>query len=196
LIEKVIFFITNYSMEAFVDNFYQLTEPSNDGCCPLVYAKYIIDVLAPIVVFNIKNEQLVIHTSNGTELTESMYLYHMQCRFYPQLMDYLKERGETCKQMVKDFYPKKHTEASYEEVAIPLQRYFGISEDPRELISVDNRGSSVTYTREPWIKILVTQSRGCIDDNFTSLQKILRRLTTLSDKHSIDSYVRGFLGFN
>ena len=80
-------------MEGFVQNIYELDEPKAE--IPLLYVKYVIDVLSPLIVFSLKNDNLLIHTINGTELTPSMYSYYMQIKTYPLFQKYLKKMDST-----------------------------------------------------------------------------------------------------
>ena len=70
--------------------------------------------------------------------------------------------------MFESFYPpEEHINPSigydmdYETAKPFLQEYYGITEDPRELISMRQDGNSVTYTKERWIDFIHRMSPDC-----------------------------------
>ena len=93
-------------MEAFVDHFFTLNQTDYDLPMPLQNAKYIIDILSPLILFHLSTDDtLLIYDTNQTKLTTPMYEYYMQFKIYPQYKQFLKQKENFCKRVVESFYP-------------------------------------------------------------------------------------------
>lgn len=154
-------------MEDFVNNFYNVsrTHPltHEDSGLSLVYVKYILDILSPLFIFTLQDGALRIKDVNGTRLTTSMYTYYMQFRAYPDFKKYLRKMRLKC----QDFYVN-HEVSSFEDIQEPLQKYFNITKDPRQLISIkqyESRGygQKIIIIKEPWTNYLKNIIPECYD---------------------------------
>ena len=151
-------------MEAFVDHFFTLNQTDYDLPMPLQNAKYVIDILSPLILFSLSTDDtLLIHDINQTKLTTPMYEYYMQFKIYPQYKQFLKQKENFCKRVFESFYPHKYeqNDMDYESAKPFLQEYYGITKDPRELISMRQDGNSVTYTKERWIDFIHRMTPDC-----------------------------------
>ena len=153
-------------MEEFVDHFFTLNQTDYEMNMPLQNAKYIIDILSPLILFSLSTkDELLIHDTNQTKLTTPMYEYYMQFKIYPQYKQFLKQKENFCKRVIESFYPPggkyQHNDMDYETAKPFLQEYYGITEDPRQLISMRQNGNSVTYTKERWIEFINRMTPEC-----------------------------------
>jgi len=182
-------------MEGFVQNIYELDEldePKTE--IPLLYVKYVIDVLAPLIVFSLKNDNLLIHTLNGTELTPSMYSYYMQIKTYPLFQKYLKKRETICRVFHNVSFVGDDT-VSYEDLKKPLEEYYNITKDPRKLLSIKSVSNSITYTKESWFIYLRGLQPECYDE-FKKVKRMFKLLSNIfmeNDKffNKIVTYIQG-----
>ena len=164
-------------MEGFVQHVYELEEPSYD--LPLLHVKYIIDIVSSLILFTFQEDTLHIHTINGTELSVEMYSYYMQFRMYPMFQTYLKHLEMRCRQFHLKYttyitsYPETAPQSyrlirngdkiSYEDLKRPLEEYYNITKDPRQLISIDSQSNSITYVKETWSRYLSRLQPECYD---------------------------------
>jgi hypothetical protein len=171
-------------MEEFVDHFFTLNQTDYEMNMPLQNAKYVIDILSPLILFSLSTkDELLIHDTNQTKLTEPMYEYYMQFKIYPQYKQFLKQKEDFCKRVIESFYPAEgkyqYNDMDYETAKPFLQEYYGITEDPRQLKSMKQSGNSVTYTKERWIEFINRMSPG------GGSPKYYRELTRLIESLSI-----------
>ena len=154
-------------MEAFVDHYFSINQTEYDMNMPLQSAKFIIDILSPLILFSLADDDtLLIHDKNHTKLSQPMYEYFMQFNVYPQYKQFLKQKENFCKRVVESFYPphkNEHNDLEYETIKPFLEEYYHINEDPRQLISMRQYGNSVTYTKERWIEFIHRMTPGCLD---------------------------------
>ena len=157
-------------MDSFVDHYFSINETDYDMNMPLQSSKYIIDILSPLILFSLDdNDNLLIHDTNHTKLSQPMYEYFMQFNIYPKYKQFLKQKENFCKRVVESFYPPKGHEyyrdndLEYETIKPFLEEYYHIKEDPRKLISMRQDGNSVTYTKERWIEFIHRMTPGCLD---------------------------------
>ena len=153
-------------MEAFVDHFFTLNQTDYDLPMPLQNAKYVIDILSPLILFSLSTDDtLLIYDTNQTKLTIPMYEYYMQFKIYPQYKQFLKQKEDFCKRVIESFYPAEgkyqYNDMDYETAKPFLQEYYGITEDPRQLKSMKQSGNSVTYTKERWIGFIHRMTPYC-----------------------------------
>ena len=161
-------------MESFVDHYFSINQTDYDMNMPLQSAKYIIDILSPLILFSLATDDtLLIHDTNQTKLTQPMYEYFMQFNIYPKYKQFLKQKENFCKRVVESFYPpEEHIDPAhgddldYETAKPFLQEYYHINEDPRQLISMRQAGNSVTYTKERWYEFIHRMTPGCYDDHY------------------------------
>ena len=160
-------------MEAFVDHFFTLNQTDYDLPMPLQNAKYVIDILSPLILFSLSTDDtLLIYDINQTKLTTPMYEYYMQFKIYPQYKQFLKQKENFCKQVFESFYPSKgrneyiYNDLEYETIKPFLEEYYHIKEDPRKLISMRQDGNSVTYTKERWYEFILRMTPGCYRDSY------------------------------
>ena len=193
---------------AFVDHFFTLNETEYDLSMPLQRAKYIIDILSPLIIFSISHDDmLVIYDSNRTRLRNGMYEYYMQFKIYPQFKQYLKDKENFCNRVIESFYPvKKHDGRTYQdyeevksfqEVKPFLQEYYGITKDPRQLLSMRQVGSSVTYTKERWIEFISRKSHCMMGSyDYDKLSKWIVGLSVQPPLTDIWKYLVGLKYYN
>ena len=154
-------------MESFVDHYFSINQTDYDMNMPLQSAKYIIDILSPLILFSLASDDtLLIHDTNYTKLSQPMYEYFMQFNIYPKYKQFLKQKENFCKRVIESFYPPggkyQHNDMDYETAKPFLQEYYGITEDPwRQLISMRQNGNSVTYTKERWINFIHRMTPEC-----------------------------------
>ena len=152
-------------MESFVDHYFSINQTDYDMNMPLQSAKYIIDILSPLILFSLAaDDTLLIHDTNQTKLTQPMYEYFMQFNIYPKYKQFLKQKENFCKRVVESFYPphkNEHNDLEYETIKPFLEEYYDINEDPRKLISMRQDGNSVTYTKERWIEFIHRMTPDC-----------------------------------
>ena len=165
-------------MDSFVDHYFSINQTDYDMNMPLQSAKYIIDILSPLILFSLADDDnLLIHDKNHTQLSRlgptlgnggppqlSGYEYFMQFNIYPQYKQFLKQKENFCKRVVESFYPphkNEHNDLEYETIKPFLEEYYHIKEDPRKLISMRQDGNSVTYTKERWIEFVLRMSPYC-----------------------------------
>ena len=84
-------------MDDFIDNFLDISNPNENNnnllSLPLQNAKYIINILSPIILFSLSSgDELIIKKTDNTVLTIEMYLYYMQFDFYPNLIKYINSK--------------------------------------------------------------------------------------------------------
>ena len=154
-------------MELFFENYY---ENVHENCMDAIQhqnynmAKCIVDLLEPIFTFDVFESSVVGFTmTNGTRVSLEGYEYYMRYRFYPRLKAYLNQRKQRCEDIIQIFLHDERSE-DYETVKTSVQKYFGITEDPRKLVEVKKHGNEITYAYESWIPILQTHSGECFDD--------------------------------
>ena len=179
-------------MEAFVDHFFTLNQTDYDLPMPLQNVKYIIDILSPLILFSLSTDDtLLIHNINQTKLTTPMYEYYMQFKIYPQYKQFLKQKENFCKRVLGSFYPPhtyEHNDMDYETAKPFLQEYYGITKDPRELISMRQDGNSVTYTKERWINFIHRMTPDCYQEfNTQYYQQLTQWIESLSVQLPTDS---------
>ncbi len=167
-------------MDSFVDHYFSINQTDYDMNMPLQSAKYIIDILSPLILFSLAaDDTLLIHNTNQTKLTQPMYEYFMQFKIYPKYKQFLKQKENFCKRVVESFYPPKGREyyrdndLDYESVKPFLEEYYHINEDPRQLISMRQDGNSVTYTKERWIEFIHRMTPGCLDFNLYNVNYVI-----------------------
>ena len=203
-------------MEAFVDHFFTLNQTDYDLPMPLQNAKYIIDILSPLILFSLSTDDtLLIHDINQTELSgaaaawgrgdsveTSLYEYYMQFIIYPQYKQFLKQKENFCKRVVESFYPPEEhidhahgDDLDYETVKPFLEEYYDINEDPRQLISMRQDGNSVTYTKERWIEFIHRMTPDCYLQFDTDYYKPLTQwIETLSVQLPTDNIWKYLMG--
>ena len=160
-------------MDSFVDHYFSINQTDYDMNMPLQSAKYIIDILSPLILFSLASDNtLLIHDTNHTLLSgdggtagglveTSIYEYFMQFNIYPQYKQFLKQKENFCKRVVETFYPPegheyyRDNDQEYETVKPFLEEYYHIKEDPRQLKSMRKSSNSVTYTKERWIEFVL-----------------------------------------
>lgn len=172
----MITFLTNLIMDSFVDHYFSINQTDYDMNMPLQSAKYIIDILSPLILFSLAaDDSLLIYNTNQTKLTQPMYEYFMQFNIYPQYKQFLKQKENFCKRVVESFYPHKyeHDDMDYETAKPFLEEYYDIHEDPRKLISMRQDGNSVTYTKEKWIEFIHRMTPDCYGQFDTDYYKPL-----------------------
>jgi hypothetical protein len=168
-------------MESFVDHYFSINQTDYDMNMPLQSSKFIIDILSPLILFSLANDDnLLIHDTNHTLLSgptggtaggrvdSSIYEYFMQFKIYPKYKQFIKQKENFCKRVVESFYPpeehidyKYGDDLDYETVKPFLEEYYHINEDPRQLISMRQSGNSVTYTKERWYEFILRMSPYC-----------------------------------
>jgi len=190
-------------MEAFVNHFFTLNQTDYDLPMPLQNAKYVIDILSPLILFSLSTDDtLLIHDINQTKLSgdggtaggrveTSLYEYYMQFKIYPQYKQFLKQKENFCKRVFESFYPPhkyEHNDMDYETAKPFLQEYYGITEDPRQLISMRQAVNSVTYTKERWIDFIHRMTPDC-NQQFDSYyyHKLTKWIESLSVQLPTDS---------
>ena len=194
-------------MDSFVDHYFSINQTDYDMNMPLQSAKYIIDILSPLILFSLADDDnLLIHDTNHTQLSRlyptlanggppplSGYEYFMQFNVYPKYKQFLKQKENFCKRVVEYFYPP-HTvrpvEPDYETAKSFLQEYYGINEDPRQLISMRQDGNSVTYTKERWIEFIHRMNPDCYIDHY-QLTKWIKSLSIQLPTDNIWKYLMG-----
>lgn len=164
-------------MDSFVDHYFSINQTDYDMNMPLQSAKFIIDILSPLILFSLASDDtLLIYDTNHTQLSRlfptlvnggppplSVYEYFMQFNIYPKYKQFLKQKDNFCKRVIESFYPHKyeHNDMDYETIKPFLKEYYDINEDPRQLISMRQSGNSVTYTKERWIEFIHRMSPYC-----------------------------------
>lgn len=150
---------------------------------PLQSAKYIIDILSPLILFSLADDDiLLIHDKNHTQLSRlgptlgnggppqlSGYEYFMQLNIYPKYKQFLKQKENFCRQVFESFYPphkNEHNDLEYETIKPFIEEYYHINEDPRQLKSMRQSGNSVTYTKERWYEFILRMTPGCYRDSY------------------------------
>lgn len=179
-------------MEAFVDHFFTLNQTDYDLPMPLQNAKYVIDILSPLILFSLSTDDtLLIYDTNQTKLTIPMYEYYMQFKIFPQYKQFLKQKENFCKRVFESFYPPhtyEHNDMDYETAQPFLQEYYGITEDPRRLISMRQDGNSVTYTKERWMDFIQRMTPDCYQQfNTEYYHKLTQWIESLSVQLPTDS---------
>jgi len=169
-------------MDNFIDNFLDIPNDNNNNLLslPLQNAKYIINILSPIILFSLSSgDELIIKTKNNTVLTIEMYLYYMQFDFYPKFIEYIDSKEIEFNNISRVFYPNEHSEISFEKAQPLLIKYFNISTDPRLLKSMKQvyGGNSITYTKETWSEFIIKTYEKYIDDNIKKIRDFMRRLS-------------------
>lgn len=169
-------------MDNFIDNFLDIPNDNNNNLLslPLQNAKYIINILSPIILFSLSSgDELIIKTTNNTILTIEMYLYYMQFDFYPKFIEYIDSKQIEYNNISRVFYPKEHNELSFEKAQPLLIKYFNISTDPRLLKSMKQvyGGNSITYTKETWSEFIIKTYEKYIDDNIKKIRDSMRLLS-------------------
>ena len=166
-------------MDDFIDNFLDIPK-NHDELHSLQNAKYIINILSPIILFSLSSgDELIIKTTNNTVLTIEMYLYYMQFDFYPKFIEYIKIKNTQYHNISSEFYPNQHSELSFEKAQPLLIKYFNISTDPRLLKSIkqDYSVNSITYTKEKWGEFIIKTYKKYIDDNIKKMREFMRFLS-------------------
>ena len=162
-------------MDAFVDNYFSINTTDYNLDLPLQNAKYIIDILSPIIVFSLYNINpeilgLNIYDKNNMSLSISGYEYYMQFIFYPKFQEYLKKisnkKDKECINIFKSFYPeiKEHCddcEIDYEKAKSHLKKYFNVTNDPRNILSMRKESNTISITKEPWFSFLLRKLKYC-----------------------------------
>jgi len=162
-------------MDIFVDNYFSLNTTDYNLDLPLHNAKYIIDVLSPIIVFSLYNinydtHELNIHDKNNMSLSTSGYEYYMQFIFYPKFQEYIKKisikKDNECINIFGSFYPelKDHCndcEIDYEKAKPYLKKYFNVTNDPRNILSMRKQANTIFITKEPWFHFLLRKLKYC-----------------------------------
>ena len=169
-------------MEDFIDNFLDIPNDNNNNLLslPLQNAKYIINILSPIILFSLSSEdELIIKTTNNTVLTIEMYLYYMQFDFYPKFIEYIDSKQIEYNNISRVFYPKEHSELSFEKAQPLLIKYFNISTDPRLLKSMKQEygGNSITYTKETWFEFIIKTYGKYMNDKVQRIQGAMHHLS-------------------
>jgi len=185
-------------MDDFVNNFYNVSQTHplthEDSGLSLVYVKYILDILSPLFIFTLQDGALRIKDVNGTRLTTSMYTYYMQFRAYPDFKKYLQKMNLKCQEFsvnqnnqdVTSFPPppklnlldsRYNHEVSFEDIQEPLQKYFNITKDPRQLIQ--GHGQKIIIIKEPWTNYLKNLIPECNDYDFKNIKQIFPSLCNL-----------------
>jgi len=167
-------------MDDFIDNFLDIPNDNNKLSLPLQNAKYIINILSPIILFSLSSgDELIIKTTNNTVLTIEMYLYYMQFDFYPKFIEYIDSKQIEYNNISRVFYPNQHSELSFEKAQPLLIKYFNISTDPRLLKSMKQEygGNSITYTKETWFEFIIKTYGKYIDDNIKKIRDFMHRLS-------------------
>ena len=145
-------------MDDFIDNFHDISNDNNYLLSlPLQNAKYIINILSPIILFSLSSgDELIIKKTDNTVLTIEMYLYYMQFDIFPKFIEYIDSKQLEYNNMIKEFYPNEHNEMLFEKAQPLLIKYFNISTDPRLLKSMKQEygGNSITYTKETWFEFI------------------------------------------
>lgn len=161
-------------MDIFVDNYFSLNITDYNLDLPLHNAKYIIDVLSPIIVFSLCNNIdpycLNIHDKNNMSLSIFGYEYYMQFIFYPKFQEYIKKisikKDNECINIFGSFYPeiKDHCgdcEIDYEKAKPYLKKYFNVTNDPRNILSMRKQANTIFITKEPWFHFLLRKLKYC-----------------------------------
>ena len=167
-------------MDSFVDHYFSINQteydmdmPLQSGMdmplqpyMPLQSAKYIIDILSPLILFSLSTDDtLLLYDTNQTKLSQPMYEYFMQFNIYPKYKQFIKQKRNFCKRVLESFYPSEglryDLESEYETAKPSLQEYYGINEDPRKLISMRQDGNSITYTKERWLEFIHRMTPDC-----------------------------------
>ena len=166
-------------MDDFIDNFLDIPK-NHDELHSLQNAKYIINILSPIILFSLSSgDELIIKTTNNTVLIIEMYLYYMQFDFYPKFIEYIKIKNTQYHNISSEFYPNQHSELSFEKAQPLLIKYFNISTDPRSLKSIKQEygGNSITYTKEKWSEFIIKTYGKYMNDKVQRMQGVMRRLS-------------------
>jgi len=169
-------------MEDFIDNFLDIPNDNNNNLLslPLQNAKYIINILSPIILFSLSSgDELIIKTTNNTVLTIEMYLYYMQFDFYPKFIEYIDSKQIEYNNISRVFYTNEHSELSFEKAHPLLIKYFNISTDPRLLKSMKQEygGNSITYTKETWFEFIIKIYGKYMNDKVQRMQGAMHRLS-------------------
>jgi hypothetical protein len=222
-------------MDNFVDNYFSINVTDYNMNLPLHNALYTINILSPIIIFSLNSllnslEEpssniyvLNIHDIlNNIDISLSEYEYYMQFIFYPKFIYYLnqskKEKDYQCKTIFRSFYPRiedhcgNDCEIDYEKAKPYLIRYFNISTDPREILSIikdDGRwpaDRAMEITKEPWYIFLMRKCKYCIiqegqdlgfnDNYYKKLESIIYTLSTNLPFESIKAYLIGVNKYN
>ena len=169
-------------MDNFIDNFLDIPNDNNNNLLslPLQNVKYIINILSPIILFSLSSgDELIIKTTNNTVLTIEMYLYYMQFDFYPKFIEYIDSKQIEYNNISRVFYPKEHSELSFEKAQPLLIKYFNISTDPRELKSINQnyRDNSITYKKETWFEFIIKTYGKYMNDKVQRIQGAMHHLS-------------------
>ena len=212
-------------MDVFVDNYFSINTTDYNLDLPLQNAKYIIDILSPIIVFSLYNInpninpeflELNIHDKNNMSLSISGYEYYMQFIFYPKFQEYLKKisikKDKECKNIFKSFYPeiKDHCddcEIDYEKAKPYLKKYFNVTNDPRNILSMRKESNTISITKEPWFSFLLRKLKYCgrgrqlpgwrfKQNYYDKLKSMIMQLSVKLPTEKIHSYLLGKRDFN
>lgn len=180
-------------MDDFIDNFLDIPNDNNNNLLslPLQNAKYIINILSPIILFSLSSgDELIIKTTNNTVLTIEMYLYYMQFDFYPKFIEYIDSKEKLCNDIRRDLFVE---ELSFEKAQPLLIKYFNISTDPRELKSINQnyRDNSITYKKETWFEFIRRKSPQCFISNnyYGKIRDSMRKLSVYLPTDDIWKYL-------
>ena len=189
-------------MDDFIDNFINIdiligNDDNNLLSLPLQNAKFIIDILSPIILFSLSSgDELIIKKTDNTVLTIEMYLYYMQFDFYPKFIEYIGSKQIEYNNMIKEFYPIEHNEMLFEKAQPLLIKYFNISTDPRLLKSFNNRNNIIRYQKERWSEFISKKYEKYMNDKVQIMRKVIRDITVHLPKDDIWKYLYAFKNIN
>ena len=149
-------------------------------------------------------------------LSISGYEYYMQFIFYPKFQEYLKKisikKDKECKNIFKSFYPeiKDHCddcEIDYEKAKPYLKKYFNVTNDPRNILSMRKESNTISITKEPWFSFLLRKLKYCgrgrqlpgwrfKQNYYDKLKSMIMQLSVKLPTEKIHSYLLGKRDFN